>query len=300
MSSDVMEFGFDDAKVVKPQGFEKFKQDRPNRVDRISIISFKTYLDGVISAKTKEKGSPLSDEEKADLATRLDRKLAEQLSKKVEDLAEVDRLDIRVPKFWMTMTHYQDGVGTIRCHGKWANNVCIEPAICCKKMPEPEQSIGTVVLQYPTTENHQVDVDDFSRKKHTGIYIYKLSSKKYKKIESVYIEARNLVLDGGETLKTIDVKVTLDGDPKYQKQNFESGAVAYWARRDVDAALRQWVLEQGLRAGKHVQKELGYDMTADKLAEKLGLGSSGGSATAGSLAASAAAPIAQDYSKLLE
>ncbi len=298
-ASDVMEFGFDDAKVVKPQGFEKFKQDRPGRVDRISIIAFKTYFDTILAQKARDKGAPLTDEEKGEFGSKLELRLAEQLKKKPEDLTEVDRLDIRQPKFWVAHIHFQDGIGTIRCQGKWEGDNLVTAGICCKHMGDAEQSIGTVILRYPTDENHQVDPELLQKKKLTEIAIYKLSSKKYKKVESVYIEARNHQF-GGEPLKTIDVKVTLDGDPKYQKQNFEGGSVAYWARSDVDPELRRWVLEQGLRASKYVSKELGYDMPAEKLAERLNIGPLPGTAASAALHASSAAPIAQDYSKLLD
>lgn len=301
MSADVMEIGFDDAKVVKPQGFEKFKQDRPGKIDRVSIIAFKTYLDVIIANKSREKGASLSDEEKAEIARKIETKLAEQNKKKVEDLTEVDRLDIKQPKFWVAYTHYQDGIGTVRCHGKWEGNTLVKPGICCQKMGDAEQSIGTVLIRYPTDENNQVDAELLTKRKLTGIEIYKMSAKKYKKVEGAYIEARNNMV-GGEPLRIIDLKVTLDGDPKYQKQIIEGGSTAFWARQDTAAEIRQWVLDQGLRAGKYVSKELGYDMPADKLAERLmgGGSASGNGGSAGQLAAAAAAPSTVNYDSLLE
>ena len=291
--SDIMEFGFDDAKVIKNQGVDQFKQTRPGEVSRISVVSFKKFHDVVLASKAREKGSALTDAEKTELITKIDSKLAEQLKKEVSQLTEVDRLDIKHPRFSFAYTHYKDGVGTIRCLSKFENGVCVKPEVCCDKIGDADQTVATVVMTYPMDRDEQVDEDLLKQKKYTGIYVYKMSSKKFKKLESAYLDARN------DKRLVVDLKVTLDGDPKYQKQNIAAGPNAIWARDGMDPALRSWVLDQGLRAWKHVQNSLGFEMQKDKLIERLGqAGGSAGALNAG--AASAEAPKLQSsYDELL-
>ena len=120
-----------------------------------------------------------------------------------------------------------------------------------------------------------------------------MSAKKYKKFESTYASARK------NDFKVIDIKVTLDGDSKYQKQNFENGMTAVWARKEgVNPEIRQWILEEGLRAWKHVEKELGFELTAEQLQQRISGG--GSSNQLGSGEASAEAPkLQQGYDDLL-
>lgn len=266
--SDIMEFGFDDAKVIKNQGVDQFKQTRSGETSRISVISFKKFHDVVLAAKAREKGSPLTDQEKFELITKIDTRLSEQLKKPVDQLTEVDRLDIKHPRFSFAYTHYKDGVGTIRCLSKYENGVCVKPEMCCDKIGDADQTVGAVIMTYPTNQDGDVDEDLLKQKKYTGVNVYKLSSKKFKRLESAYKDARE------DKRQIIDLKVKLDGDPKYQKQEISAGPNAVWAREGFDPSLRAWVLDQGLRAWKHVQGVLGYEMKKELLAEKLGQTSS--------------------------
>ena len=63
--NNVFEFGFDEGTVIKNQAIDRFKQNRSGQKDRISIVSFKRVHDGVLASKAREKGSPLTDAEKA-------------------------------------------------------------------------------------------------------------------------------------------------------------------------------------------------------------------------------------------
>lgn len=297
MSNDdagIVEFGLDDAKVIKPQGIERFKQDRSGHTDRVSLIAFKTFAESIIASKTREKGEPLTDEEKAELVKKIDTKLAEQLGKKVEDMNEIDRLDIKQPRFSFAYTHFQDGVGSIRCLGKWNGSTLVKPGLCCQKMGDASQHVATVILRYPLTSEGLVDPRLLKERQYTNVEIWRMSAKKFKQVEGVYIEAR------ANDLPIIDMKVTLDGDSKYQKQRIENGMTAFWAREDTDPEIRAWVLDQGLRAYKHVQKELGYPMSAEKLAEKLGGQAASAAALSGGEAAAAAPKLQPSYDELLD
>jgi hypothetical protein len=286
--SDVIEFGFEDAKEIKIQEIERFKQDRPGQKDRVSIIAFRTYHEVVLSAKAKEKGEPLTDEEKAEFISKIDAKLKEQLKK--EELTEVDRLDIKSPRFSYAFTHYGDGVGTIRCLGKYQGNTLVKPGLCCNKFGDADQMVATVIIRYPTDEEGQVDAELLAKRKYTKIELYRFSAKKFRRVEGVYVNARS------NNLPVIDLNVTLDGDPQYQKQLIESAMTAYWAREDCDPEIRQWILEQGLRAYKYVPRELGFELSHDKLAEKLGMKS----VSQGNESGAAAPVLKTSYDDLLE
>lgn len=295
MSDDgIMDFGFDDGKVIKAQGIERFKQDRSGHTDRVSIIAFKTFADVVIASKSREKGSPLTDDEKADFIKKIDLKLAENLGKEVDKLTEADRLDIKQPRFSFSYVHYKEGVGSVRCLGKWNGSTLATPGLCCQSMGDATQQVATLLLRYPLDENGQVDPELLKKRQYTQVEIYRMSPKKFKQVEGVYIDAR------ANDMPVIDLKVTLDGDPKYQKQAITTGMTAFWARENTDPEIRAWVLDQGLRNYKHVQKELGFAMSAEKLAEKLGGVSASNAALSGGEASAATPKMQQSYDNLLD
>lgn len=264
MDNTGFEFGFDDAKVIKTAACETFKQSRPKEVSRICLIAFKKHSDVILVQRAREAGKPLTDAEKADLLAQVDTALSKKLGKPIDQLTEADRLDTKQPKFKFGFTHYRDGVGTIQCKGKYENGNLVQPAVCCDKMGDADQAVATVILQYPMDSDGQVDVELLKLHKYTSPYIWKLGSKKFKRLESVYVDARN---DGQWTL---DLKVELDGDAKYQKQVIQRASSAYWALDGTDPAIRNWVLEQGIRNWKYVQNNLGFDMQMSTLLEKLG------------------------------
>lgn len=296
MSSNLVDFGFDDSKIIRTQGMESFKQNKGER-HRISVIAFKRYHDVVLANKIREAERPLTDAEKADLITRIDNKLAESLGKSVGDLTEADRLDIKQPRFSMAYTHFDDRVGTIRCLSKYEGGELVKPDLCCAEFSDASQSVATIILIYPVDEHLQADMDLLQKRKYTYVRVYRMSAKKFKALESTYVGARN---EGNEV---IDLKITLEGDPKYQNQKIESGGTAAWAREGVDPEIRQWVLDQGLRSYKHVANNLGFELSREKLVERLA-GNSGVSGSAGQLGgseASAATPkLGTSYDDLLK
>lgn len=292
MSSNLLEFGFDDSKVIRPQGMETFKQNKGEK-HRISVIAFKTYHDVVLANKAREAERPLTDAEKAELITKIDAKLASSLGKEPKDLTEVDRLDIEQPRFSVAFTHYDQRVGTIRCLSKYEGAELIQPDACCKEFGDASQSVATIIMTYPVDEHLQADMELLKARKYTHIRVYRMSAKKFKALESTYIGARS------EGIKVVDMKITLDGDPKFQNQKIESGGTAAWAREGTDPEIRQWVLEQGLRSYKHVANNLGFEITKEKLMERLSGDS--GNAQLGSGDASAASPkLGTNYDDLLK
>ncbi len=266
----MFEFGFEESKVIKTNAVEQFKQTRSGEKTRVSIVSFKKYHDSVIAEKTKEKGSALTDIEKADFMSKIDKRIAEQLGKPVEELTEVDRINPKAPRFAFAYTHYNDAVGTIRCLSKYEGSTVVRPEICCNKFGDAGQTVGMVVMTYPVKDGLEVDMDLLAARKYVNFYVWKMGAQKFKKIEDAYREAR------GDDKFTIDLNVILDGDPKYQKQQISAGSSAVWARLPANSETRTWILDQGLRMWKHVSSQLGYEMKADKISEKLGLSAGGG------------------------
>jgi len=263
--SEVIDFGFDDANVVKTKSVELFKQSKPGERHRVSIISFKTHHDIVLARKVRERGADLSMDEKKELFEKIDQKIADELEKPVSELTDADRLDIRSPRFSFSFTHYKDGIGTIKCLSKYEGSTLVEEEICCKHIGEPSQKIGTVIMTYPVDDRGQVDMELLMKKKYTKFYVWTFSPKKFKQLESTYADARS----DGKT--TVDMRVTLDGDPRYQKQIIESAGTAAWAKKNVDPEIRKWILEMGLKLHKSVPYNLGYGMKKEELIEKLGL-----------------------------
>lgn len=293
MSSEIQEFSFDDGKVIKNNAIEQFKQTRPGEKSRLSIVSFKKFSDAVLAGKARDKGAPLSDAEKADFISKIDKKLAEQLGKPVESLTEVDRLDIKAPRFAFAYTHYRDGVGSIRCASKYEGGTVVKPELCCNKLGDADQTVATIVMTYPVKDGMQVDEELLAARKYVNFFIWKMSAKKFRKLEDAYKEAR------GDDKFTIDMIVTLDGDPKYQKQQISAGSNAVWAKGKLDAEARSWVLDQGLRNWKHITGSLGFEMKMDKLAEKLGLGGGFSSPSLGDGGASETPKLVSNYDDLL-
>jgi hypothetical protein len=263
MDDSIYEFGLDDAKIIKSQAIDLFKLSKSGEKARISIVSFKKHYDLVVADKTRKKGAPLTEIEKAEILTKVDAKLAELLHKKPEDLTETDRLDRKSLKFWYAFTHYRDGIGSIRCLSKFENNNVIKSDVCCDKFGDPDQTVAAIVMQYPTDENQQVDEALFKQRKYVNFNVLRMSSKKFRRIESAYAGAHE------DNKYVVDLRVSLEGDPKYQKLSFEVQASAYWARDTIDPEIQKWVLEHGLRAHKHVSSFLGFQLTREKLLERL-------------------------------
>jgi len=290
MSNEIVEFGFDDAKIIKNNAVDFFKQSKPGEKTRVSIVSFKKFSDVILAAKARDKGAALSDAEKAEFISKIDHNLATQLGKTVEQLTEVDRLDIKQPRFGFAFTHYRDGVGSIRCHSEYEGSNVTKAELCCKKLGDADQTVGSIVMTYPVKDGMTVDEELLAQKKYVNFYIWRMSSKKFNKLKEAYAEAK------ADDRHTLDLIVTLDGDPKYQKQQIVPGSNAVWARGAMNADTRQWVLDQGLRMWKHVPNSLGFDMKMDKLAEKLGQGG----AALGSGAESAESPkLVSGYDSLI-
>lgn len=276
--SDVMEFGFDDGKVIKNAGIEEFKLSKAGEKARISLIAFKKYSDGILAKKAKErwenmsaeeqKGKKLSlglftDSEKLEIITSIDKKLADKLSKPVTDLREIDRLDTTSPKFWMGFTHFRDGVGTFRCMGTYNGSTCVEAGKCCDDNGDAEQKAVTIVLKYPVGEHMQPDIEMMKKWQYTEVLLYKLSAKQYNRLEGSFLEAR------AEGKPRMDLKVTLDGDPKYKKHLYET-ANCVWGKEDFPEDVRDRILDQGLRASKHCPNNLGMELKLQQYLEKIG------------------------------
>lgn len=290
--SDVMEFGFDDAKVIKNQGVDQFKQSKNGEKTRVTIVAFKKFSDVVLGMKAKEQGRALTDTEKADWVSRTDKKIAEQLNIPLDKLTEADRLDIKQPRFAFAFTHYNELVGTIRCLSKYEGSTIVRAEACCDKFGDADQTVGSVIMTYPVEDNLQVDEVLLKARKYTGIHVWKMNGKKFKRVESAYVEARN------DKRYVIDLSVLMEGDPKFQKQTITALSGANWARENGDPDTRKWVLDQGLRSWKHVGNSLGFEMSKDKLMEKLGHGGSSHAQMSADSAASAPQLVA-DYDKLI-
>lgn len=266
--TDILEFGLDESEVVKTNDLEMFKQSANSKRHILSLISFKKHSDKVLAKKEREameEGRAFTDANRAEIIAKVDEKIAEKLGKKVNELTEVDRLDISSPRFGVANTHYVEGVGSFRCLSKGRNR-----EICCNKYGDPSQSIATIVMTYPTDRDGLIDKDLLHQQKYVNFYVWRMTPKKFQQVNQSYTDAR----DDGKS--TINLRVTLDGDEKYQKQKIEVQGNATWAAEGFDETY-QWVLDTGNRMFQQIDKSiiLGMNLTREKLLEKIS--SAGGS-----------------------
>lgn len=261
--SDIIEFDLDEAKVIKATGVESFAQTRSGEQNIVSIISLKKIYPAVFAKKAADKGSPLTDEEKAAYIAKIDEKLAEKTGKTVEQLTEVDKLDLSKPSFSASFVHYRKDVGTIRCLSKYDGSTLIKAEECCNQLGDSEQKIGMIVVIYPMEDGH-IDLELVNRRKQVQFCAWVMSGKRFKKVKSVLDDAKND--NRGEV---VDLRVTLEGDPQYQKQVVQYAGTATWARDNFDPEVRRWILDQGLRAQKHLESKMGYKIKLNELMEKL-------------------------------
>ncbi len=264
------EFDLDNTEAVKVKSIENFKQQKPGEKARLSIISFRKMSDVIIDRKQKEAGRHFSDSEKAEIIAEADKKLAAKLNKSVSQLTEVDRLSLDNVRLMTERTHYKDGIGTIRCMSKFEGNNLSQQEICCQHLGEPSQKIGTIVMKYPVDKHGKVNQDLLRNREYIEFYVWAFSPKKFDQIRSKYAEAK-----GDDPPRSrIDLNVTLDGDPKYQKQLIEiASGTPFFLREDFPVDMRVWILDNGIRLFKHVSDSLGFSMKKDTLLEKLGLSS---------------------------
>ncbi len=263
-----MDFGFDDGEVVKQVGCDQFKQNRPKEISRVSIIALKSHHDVILSKKQSEEGRKFSDEEKNELFKKIDAKIAEKIGKPASELTDVDRLSFDNEKFKMAYTHYKDGVGTFRCLSKRENNEIVKKEVCCSQIGDADQTVATIILQYPLDSDGDVDVDLLNQKKQTHVWVYKMNAGKFQKLHKTIKDARKKNGWGA-----MDLKIELDdGDVKFQKQIITSDGSAIWANKDiVTDSTRAWILERGLSNYKYTDKNLGKEMKITELIQKLNI-----------------------------
>lgn len=263
--TDILEFGFEDSNVVKSNDLEMFKQSANAKKHIISIIAFKKHSDKVLAKKHAEAraaGKSLSEAEIADVLAKVDAKLAERLGKPVESLTEVDRLDPTSPRFGVANTHYAEGVGSFRCLSTFSGQNVTKREICCEKYGDPQQQVATIIMTYPG--QGQVDKELLKQQKYVEFYAWRMTGKKFQQINQTYTDARN------DEKQVINMRVTLDGDEKYQKQKIEVQGHATWNLEGFEDT-RQWVLDTGYRMFQQIDKTLilGQKWTKDKLLSKM-------------------------------
>jgi hypothetical protein len=141
----------------------------------------------------------------------------------------------------------------------------VKPEICCQRLGDATQTIGVLIVRYPLKNDLSVDVDMVNAFQGLDFFIWKISSKKFHQIEDAYRSARTV------DRHIIDLIVTLDGDPKYQKQSITACENAMWEGDNINIETQNWILNLGLRLWKHAAPAIGVEIELDKLHEKFGL-----------------------------
>lgn len=267
--SDIVEFGFDDEVSIQNNTLEPFKQERTGQKDRVSIIVFKRHNDKVIEQKVKEaakEGKTLTEQEKAQIFASIDAKIAEKFKKPISEVQEIDRLDTRDPKWAYGWNHYREDVGVIKCMSTYEGPNVIKKRLCCQEIGEASQALATIIMRYPLLDNGDPDTDLLKMRKQVRFQAWKVSPKKFAQISERYLDERK---DNNKYV--LDLKLQLEGEPKFQKQIMGS-STATWAREDVPLEVKQWILEAGITAMTKIKSVIGFEIKEEALVEKLRAG----------------------------
>lgn len=286
----VMQFGFDDADAVINTELPIYQQSASEKKSRISVISFKTHLQVWIDKFISENKAAPSTEEINEQRKKIDEKLSAHLSKPVDELTEVDRLNIQVPAFASAMVHYKQGVGSVQCISKWDKGSRTTNEICCERMEEPKQKIACSIVNYVAlNDDLEPNMDVLRLKQGMKFNAWMMNPSKYTSVKVSYNDGRRQLREmeentGRKLPAVFDLKCELDGDPKFQNQKL-SHMGCKWAHSSIPKEIQNYVLAQGLKIFKLIEKgnkQMGYEISKEKLIEKLSSGSSSSSSSSAS------------------
>ena len=210
----------------------------------------------------KEKGATLSQEDIQKIGRKAREERAASLSKPVEQLTDLERLDlseIRMKKFWGS---YQEGLGyVINRLGKDGP----EADAVWKKIAEPKLYFTTLLMLYPT--NSHGDITESEKQRLTTdwkIVPWRFGKKTY---ENIWKLNKGLK-ENQMGIHSQDIKLECK-DAQYQNIDVSFQGPAIWQRHDK---FKNVVLAKALT---FYDKLLPFrEMTTAQLREKLGMGGS--------------------------
>jgi hypothetical protein len=246
---------------IKPR--DEWLKMNKGQILRVAFLYFHTYdVNAVNAARSaaKKDGKTVSKEEMAAIGKKALEDRATALSKTVEQLTPIDRLDLTTVHFKKLDGHYQEGLGFVVSRlgkdGAEADSVW-------KRLPEPKLYFTTLLLVYPTDREGNIDKNGL-KNGEWRVIPWRFSKQIY---EQIWKQNEGL-RENGLSLASQDIKLECK-DPQYQKIDVSFVGAAIWQKSDN---FRTVVLTKAL---EFYTKLVPFrEMSTDQLRAKLGLGGS--------------------------
>jgi hypothetical protein len=225
---------------------------------------------------SKKLGKTLTAEEIKAAANKALDERAKSLTKSVDQLTADEKLDLSVVQFKNFRAHFQQGFGFAISR---LNKDGPEADAVWKKLPDPKQYFTTLLLIYPTTAEHKLDVNAV-KAGHWRILPWRFGPGTYDEIWNLNEGLRS----NSMSIANQDIKLECK-DTTYQNMKVNFVGKAAW---QTNPGFKKAVLTKAQELyGKLIPFR---EMTTDQLRAKLGIG--------GSAVADVAA--GEDFSGLLD
>jgi hypothetical protein len=236
---------------------------------RVAFVYFHTYDHNAVGTAIKEarkSGKTLSREEIQQVGKKALADRAQELSKAVDALTPVDKLDVRTAHFKSFKAHYQEGLGyAVTRLGKDGP----EADAVWRKLPEAKPYFTTLLLIYPTDEQGNLIKEIFIEQVKAGTLKFmpwRFGNQVYEEIWNVNDGLRENTI----SLSSQDIRLECK-EPKFHKISVSFAGAATWLKND---SIKSVVLTKALEMyGENGSKLLPFkEMSTDQLKAKLGMG----------------------------
>lgn len=248
------------------------------RTDRVALLYFNNIKQTTLRKALKAKPDITKEQQKSVLIQTL-QKLAEKLGKSIDQLDDVDMLDLNEARFKTVSASFKQGIGYV----EWPKKLTSEEEKVWKKLGDKRSYVFTVLMQYPTDREGEIDKDRLS--KNWRVLPWRFSSDKYDVLRKI----NKGLGESGAMISGIDLNFACT-DATYQKITITQAGPSLYQKSDK---FRRLVLEKALP----LYEKLGLrQLTTDELREKLGMGagSSGGGSSGGGYDAG------EDFSSIIQ
>jgi len=225
------------------------------RTDRVSLVYFNDVKTSALRRALRAKPDLAKDKEgqKRVVIDTL-QKLAEKLGKTIDQLDPVDMLDVTEARFKTASASFKEGLGYV----EWPKKLSAEEEKVWKKLGEKREYVFTVLLQYPT--DREGDLDRERLAKGWRVLPWRFAPDKFEVIRKI----NKGLAESGSTIASIDLNFACT-DTNYQKITITQAGPCIYLKNDK---LRRMVLEKAV--GLYEKLSL-RQLTTDELREKLGL-----------------------------
>lgn len=244
------------------------------RTDRVALVYFNNIQTSVLRRALKAKPELAGDKDaqKAVVMGALN-KLAEKLGKSLDQLSPADMLDTSEARFKTASASFKEGIGYV----EWPKKLSAEEEKVWKKLGEKREYVFTVLLQYPTDREGELDRERLA--KNWRVLPWRFAPDKYDVLRKI----NKGLTESNSTIAGVDLHFACT-DTNYQKITITQAGPCVYLKNEK---FRQVVLEKAI--GLYDKLTL-RQLTTDELREKLGLGPA---------ASAAGGDTGEDFSNLL-